>query len=78
MPLNFLLIEALQKFQYYYGEDFKVECPTGSGTMLSLWEVAAELSRRLCRIFLQDGEGQRPVYGGKGSWGPTTKRIGLH
>lgn len=68
-PLNFLLIESLQKFHYYYGEDFKVECPTGSGNMLSLWEVAAELSRRLCRIFLEDGDGHRPVYGGKKPWG---------
>ena len=68
-PLNFLLIEALQKFHYYYGDEFKVECPTGSGEMLSLWEIAAELSRRQCRIFLQDNDGQRPVYGGKGPWG---------
>ena len=47
VPVNFLLIEALQKFHHYYGDDFKVECPTGSGNMLTLWEVADELSRRL-------------------------------
>lgn len=52
-PLNFLLIESLQKFYHYLGDDFKVECPTGSGIMLNLWEVAAELSRRLTNIFRQ-------------------------
>ncbi len=63
-PMNYLLIESLQKFHYYLGDDFKVECPTGSGQMLTLREVATELSRRLMRIFLQDESGQRPVYGG--------------
>ena len=63
-PVNYLLIESLQKFHYYLGDSYKVEFPTGSGQMLTLWEVAAELSRRLSRIFLQDDEGQRPVYGG--------------
>ncbi|MBV9340483.1 MAG: glucosidase, partial [Acidobacteria bacterium] len=62
-PVNFLLIESLQKFHHYYGQDFKVEFPTGSRNMLSLWEVAGELSRRLTRIFLRDGEGSRPVFG---------------
>ena len=62
-PVNFLLIESLQKFHHYLGDDFKVECPTGSGQMITLWEVANELSQRLIRIFLKD-EGQRPVYGG--------------
>ena len=62
-PVNFLLIESLQKFHYYLGDDFKVECPTGSGKMMNLWEVAAELSQRLTRIFLQNPSGQRPVYG---------------
>ncbi|HSH29059.1 MAG TPA: hypothetical protein VK971_04050 [Thiohalobacter sp.] len=61
MPINFLLIEALQKFHHYYGDDFKVECPTGSGTFITLNEVAEELTRRLVRIFLQDNDGQRPV-----------------
>jgi hypothetical protein len=63
-PVNYLLIEALQKFHHYLGESYKVECPTGSGQLLTLWEVAAELSRRLSRIFLRDAEGRRPVYGG--------------
>jgi hypothetical protein len=63
-PLNFLLIESLQKFDYYYGEHLKVECPTGSGQMKTLWEVAADISRRLTRIFLRDADGRRPVYGG--------------
>ncbi|WP_373528572.1 glucosidase [Nostoc sp.] len=63
-PVNFLLIESLQKFHYYLGDDFKVECPTGSGKMMTLWEVASELSQRLTRIFLQNASGQRPVYGG--------------
>ena len=61
MPVNFLLIESLQKFHHYYGEDFKVECPTGSGTYLTLEEIAAELSRRLTTLFLKDSKGERPV-----------------
>jgi hypothetical protein len=60
-PVNFLIIESLQKFHYYYGDDFKVECPTGSGHYASLAEVAQELSRRLARIFLRDPSGNRPV-----------------
>jgi hypothetical protein len=63
-PVNFLLVESLQKFHHYYGNDFKVEFPTGSGKMLTLWEVAGELSRRLTSIFLQDLNGRRPVFGG--------------
>ncbi len=63
MPVNYLLIESLQKFHYFYGEDLKVECPTGSGIMMNLWEVSQELSRRLSHIFLQDVDGKRPVYG---------------
>ncbi|GER87992.1 glucosidase [Dictyobacter vulcani] len=63
-PINFLLIEALQKFHQYLGNDFKVECPTGSGQFMTLWEVAAELSTRLISIFQQDATGNRPVYGG--------------
>jgi len=64
-PVNYLLIESLQKFHHYLGEEYKVECPTGSGQMMTLWEVAAEISRRLTRIFLRGSEGQRPVHGGK-------------
>jgi hypothetical protein len=62
-PLNYLLIESLQKFQHYLGEDFKVECPTGSGQMMTLWEVAGEISKRLSRIFLRDSNQRRPVFG---------------
>ncbi len=62
-PINFLLIEALQKFHHYYGDDFKVECPTGSGTFLPLDQVAAELSRRLESIFLPGPDGRRPFFG---------------
>ncbi|HMC77754.1 MAG TPA: hypothetical protein VKH34_11495 [Vicinamibacterales bacterium] len=62
-PANYLLIESLQKYHYYFGDDFKVECPTGSGQMLNLWEVATEISRRLSSIFLKR-DGRRPVYGG--------------
>jgi len=62
-PVNYLLVESLQKFHYYLGDDFKVEFPTGSGTMLSLWEVAGELSRRMTSIFLRDERGRRPVFG---------------
>jgi len=63
-PVNFLLVESLQKFHHYLGDDFKVECPTGSGQMMTLWEVAAELSRRMTRIFLKGPDGGRPVHGG--------------
>jgi hypothetical protein len=62
-PLNFLLIEALQKFHYYLGDGFTVECPTGSGTQLTLWEVATELSHRLMAIFARGAGGRRPVFG---------------
>ena len=63
MPVNFLLIESLQRFHHYYGNDFKVECPTGSGRFLTLLEVADELSRRLTRLFLRDESGRRPALG---------------
>jgi hypothetical protein len=64
MPINYLLIESLQKFHYYFGDEFKVECPVGSGKMLTLWEVASELSRRLAAIFRRDAaSGRRPVFG---------------
>jgi hypothetical protein len=62
-PVNYLLIESLQKFHHYYGDGLKVECPTGSGVMMNLWEVSQELSRRLSRIFLKDDNGRRPVFG---------------
>jgi hypothetical protein len=63
-PVNFLLIESLQKFHHFLGDAFTVECPTGSGRQMTLWEVAGELSRRLCRVFLRDAEGRRPAAGG--------------
>jgi hypothetical protein len=63
-PINFLLVEALQKFHHYLGEGFTVECPTGSGRMLTLAQVAEEISRRLSSIFLEDANGRRPVLGG--------------
>jgi hypothetical protein len=63
-PINFLLIEALQKFHHFYGDSLTVELPTGSGHKVSLWEAAAEISRRLTRIFLRSADGKRPVYGG--------------
>jgi hypothetical protein len=64
MPVNVLLIRALLNFYLYYGDSFKVECPTGSGRMMNLFEVAKEISDRLARMFLRDATGQRPVYGG--------------
>lgn len=63
MPVNYLLIESLQKFHHYFGDNFKVEFPTGSGNMLNLWDVSAELSRRLSHIFLKDEQGKRPFNG---------------
>jgi hypothetical protein len=61
-PLNYLLIESLQKFHHYYGDDFKVECPTGSGKWVSIAAAAEEIAARLARIFLKDNEGKRPVF----------------
>ena len=62
-PVNFLIIESLQKFHRYLGDGFQVELPTGSGHLATLEEVAAELSRRLSHIFLLDGDGRRPAFG---------------
>jgi hypothetical protein len=64
MPVNAVLIRALLSFYSYYGDSFKVECPTGSGRQMNLFEVAAEISRRLTRIFTRDENGRRPVFGG--------------
>jgi hypothetical protein len=64
MPVNVMLIRALLNFYAYYGDTFTIECPTGSGKMMNLFEVAKEISDRLTRIFLRDGSGRRPVYGG--------------
>ena len=63
-PLNYLLIEALDRYHLFYGDDLKVECPTGSGTYMTLSEVARELGRRLAALFLPDSSGARPVHGG--------------
>jgi hypothetical protein len=64
-PLNFLLVEALQKYHHYLGDDFRVACPAGTPRLASLREVATEISQRLTRIFLRDAEGRRPVFGGR-------------
>ncbi|MEO6632496.1 MAG: glucosidase, partial [Mucilaginibacter sp.] len=63
MPINYLLIEALHKFYQYYGDDFKIECPTGSGNFMNLQQVAVELYNRLSNLFLRDDKGRRAVYG---------------
>jgi len=62
-PVNLLLIQSLRKMYSYYGDEFTIECPTGSGHRMNLWEVATEIIRRLGDIFLRDAEGRRPVYG---------------
>ncbi|HEY6056801.1 MAG TPA: hypothetical protein VIV06_02165, partial [Candidatus Limnocylindrales bacterium] len=62
-PINYLLIEALQKFHHYYGDDFLVEAPTGSGTKLTLRQIADDLSMRLAGLFVRDESGRRPVFG---------------
>ena len=62
-PVNFLLIESLEKFHHYYGDDFRIECPTNSGQFVTIDEVANQLATRLTRIFLKDERGRRPVYG---------------
>jgi len=64
-PVNYLIIESLRRFHHYYGDDFKVEHPTGSGQFLTLAQIADELSCRLIAIFLPDQDGHRPVFGGQ-------------
>jgi len=64
MPVNVLIIRALLNLYHFYGNDFKVQCPTGSGHYMTLFEVAQELSRRRAGTFLRDANGRRPVYGG--------------
>jgi len=68
MPVNGLIIRALLQFYLYYGDNFKVECPTGSGKLMNLFEVAREIATRLTRIFVRDQHGRRPVYGGTGKF----------
>ena len=64
MPVNGLIIRALNQYYAYYGNDFTVECPTGSGRQMNLYQVAEEIARRLAGIFLRRQDGRRPVYGG--------------
>jgi hypothetical protein len=64
MPVNVLLIRALMQYYLYYGDNFKIECPTRSGNSMNLFEVAREIANRLTRIFLRDENGRRPVFGG--------------
>ena len=64
MPVNLLILRALTQFYAFYGDDFRVECPTGSGTMMTLYEVTVEISRRLISIFTRGADGRRPVFGG--------------
>ncbi len=81
MPLNVLLIEALQRFHAYYGDDFRVECPVGSGRMLTLAEAASEIAGRLVRLFLRDDSGRRAYAGGNGEpsdAGPGEDAIAFH
>jgi len=63
IPMNMLIVESLQKFHDYLGDDFKIECPTGSGHFMNLWEVALEISRRMLKIFARNEQGLRPVFG---------------
>ncbi len=67
-PINFLILEALQRYHHFYGPEFQVECPIGSGRMLNLEEVALELETRLARLFLADAEGRRPCHGNDLRW----------
>ena len=64
MPVNILILRALVNYYAYYGDAFKIECPTGSGRYMNLYEVAEELARRIARIFLRGVDGRRPLYGG--------------
>lgn len=64
MPVNVMIIRALLNFYLYYGDNFKIECPTGSGRMMNLFEVSKDIADRLSRIFLRDERGRRPVFGG--------------
>jgi hypothetical protein len=64
MPVNALIVRALQNYYLYYGDNFKIECPTGSGKMMNLFEVSKDISDRLISTFTRDAQGRRPVYGG--------------
>jgi hypothetical protein len=64
-PLNYLLVDALKRYHHFFGDTLRVECPTGSGTQMTLLRVAEELERRLARLFLPDAAGHRPIHGGR-------------
>jgi hypothetical protein len=68
MPVNALIVRALLSYHSYYGKDFTIECPTGSGRYMNLYQVAEEITRRLGSIFLRGSDGRRPVYGGTGKF----------
>jgi hypothetical protein len=68
MPVNGLIIRALMQYYAYYGDAFRIECPTGSGRLMNLYEVAEEIARRLENMFLKNSEGRRPVFGGAGKF----------
>jgi hypothetical protein len=63
LPVNYLIVESLQKFHHYYGDDFKIECPTGSGRFTTIAGVARELQQRMSKLFLRDSSGRRPAFG---------------
>jgi len=67
-PVNGLILRALLEYYLYYGDDFKVECPTGSGNLMNLFQVAMELSKRLTGMFVRNADGMRPVYGGSNTF----------
>jgi hypothetical protein len=77
LPVNYLLVEALERYHHFYGDDLRVECPTGSGRRLNLKEVAQELSRRLAGIFLPDDSGRRPCHGEDRRWADDPHWRGL-
>jgi len=63
LPVNYLVIESLQRLNHYYGDSLRVECPVGSGRSLTLWEVASEISARIIALFVQGADGRRPAHG---------------
>jgi hypothetical protein len=69
LPLNYLLAEALKRYHYFYGDDFEVELPTGSGRLVDLRTAASEIERRLTLLFLPDAEGRRPCHGDSSIYG---------
>ena len=75
LPVNYLLIEALERYHYFYGDSLKVECPTGSGRMMNLAEVAEELCSRLVKLFLLDGQNRRPFQGEARAAAPDTDGL---